>query len=76
MTENRDFLTSQIITYLGNKRKLLAPIENGIDAVLNRQFSTKRLVKLLQEEYGGLSTGRAERLTAELNDRADFEPAQ
>ena len=57
-------------------KEFLAPIENGIDAVLNRQFSTKRLVKLLQEEYGGLSTGRAERLTSELNDRADFESTQ
>ena len=36
MYENRDFLTQQIITYLGNKRSLLGFITKGIQTVQKR----------------------------------------
>ena len=33
MQENSDYLTSQIITYIGNKRSLISEIENHISAI-------------------------------------------
>ena len=33
MTENRDFLATQLITYLGNKRSLIGNIETQINAI-------------------------------------------
>lgn len=36
MTENQDFLTNQIITYIGNKRSLLNEIENQILPIKKR----------------------------------------
>ena len=35
-TENEDFLTQQLITYIGNKRSLLEFIGNGVDIVRKR----------------------------------------
>lgn len=34
--ENKEFLTKQIITYIGNKRSLLPFIENAVDEVKKR----------------------------------------
>lgn len=36
MKENPDFLSRQLVTYIGNKRKLLKPIDNSIIEVRNR----------------------------------------
>ncbi len=43
MQENNDFLTTQIITYLGNKRKLLAPIESEINEI-SRKIGQEKVV--------------------------------
>ena len=39
--ENQDFLTKQLITYLGNKRALLAFIGRGIDEIRTRTGKEK-----------------------------------
>ena len=36
MEENRDFLTTQIITYLGNKRALIESIEKQVDEIVSK----------------------------------------
>ncbi len=43
MEENKDFLTTQIITYLGNKRSLLPNIENEISLIC-RELGKNKLV--------------------------------
>ena len=43
MTENKDFLTSQIITYIGNKRRLLGNIEKEIQEI-SKNLGGRRLV--------------------------------
>ena len=35
-TENKDFLTTQIITYLGNKRSLIANIEKEVEEIAQK----------------------------------------
>jgi adenine-specific DNA-methyltransferase len=39
--ENKDFLTTQIITYLGNKRRLIGNIEKEVEAIENKLGKTK-----------------------------------
>lgn len=46
MIENNDFLTKQIITYLGNKRSLLDFIGSAIDLVC-RETNKKKLILLM-----------------------------
>ena len=41
--ENKDFLTTQIITYLGNKRSLIGNIEKEIIEIENK-LGSKKLV--------------------------------
>ncbi|GHV84236.1 restriction endonuclease subunit M [Spirochaetia bacterium] len=41
VVENEDYLTKQIITYIGNKRRLLKFIENGISIVKKKLGKTK-----------------------------------
>lgn len=41
MTENREFLTSQIITYIGNKRALLENIDSVIESIKARTGKDK-----------------------------------
>ena len=43
MTENKDFLTTQIITYLGNKRSLIGKIEAEIEEI-SAKIGKERLV--------------------------------
>ena len=43
MTENKDFLTTQIITYLGNKRSLIGKIEAEIEEI-HAKIGKERLV--------------------------------
>ena len=42
MEENKDFLTAQLITYLGNKRRLLGYIEKEINCILNTPGRNKQ----------------------------------
>ena len=39
--ENKDFLTTQIITYLGNKRRLISNIEKEVESIENKLGKTK-----------------------------------
>ena len=41
--ENREFLTTQIITYLGNKRSLIGKIEKEIE-LISRKLGIEKLV--------------------------------
>ena len=43
MEENRDFLTTQIITYIGNKRSLIGDIETEVDAI-SKKLGKEKLV--------------------------------
>ena len=43
MQENKDFLTTQIITYLGNKRRLLGNIEKEVQKI-SKTLGGRRLV--------------------------------
>jgi adenine-specific DNA-methyltransferase len=43
--ESSDYLTQQLLTYLGNKRSLLAPIEDAVRSV-RREFGGRKLVLL------------------------------
>lgn len=42
--ENRDFLSSQLITYIGNKRKLLGFIQNAVEDSLERLGKDKAII--------------------------------
>ena len=41
--ENKDFLTTQIITYLGNKRSLLSHIEHEVE-LISQKLKKEKLV--------------------------------
>ena len=43
ITENKDFLTSQILTYIGNKRSLLDKIEIEVKAILKKLGKDKAI---------------------------------
>lgn len=45
MIENKEYLTEQLITYIGNKRKLLSFIEKGIDYVKSN-LNKEKLIML------------------------------
>ena len=42
--ENEKYLTEQIITYLGNKRKLLDNIANEVQSILNEMGLEKAVI--------------------------------
>ena len=43
LQENKDFLTTQIITYLGNKRDLLSHIEHEVE-LISQKLKKEKLV--------------------------------